>query len=360
MSKKQLVTFSPMDPFFFGGESTFGKGEQRNFFAASNYFPQQTTLVGVLRHVLHEAEHTANMGNSFVVKENDATTSDFGYLETVSPVFVCYQEGDKMVYGLPIRLPLAKAEQATKPIAYKCAISESEKVDFGAGWQPAAIIEQFTEKHGFEEYLLFSNGDLKTYDEVFLPVHKIGIARVPIKHTTEEGMFYNQVLYQFKSGYSFAALVSGTTELFAAIQNRNMPMGGEQVNFVLKTKTEDRDFDTLFNTTALAAKMDTAREAIFLAADTYVSSDIYAHCHLAITTTKSFRNIVTPTKEYTASLSRSKSKTERYKSEKFTLISRGSILFPNGETTKITKALDHKAFQQIGYNHYFIHSKKQA
>jgi len=84
MIKTKLVTFTPSDAFFFGGENTFGNGENRNFYAASNAFPQQTTLVGVMRHALFEAGHRDKIGQSFVVGK----TPDFGDLKNISPVFI--------------------------------------------------------------------------------------------------------------------------------------------------------------------------------------------------------------------------------------------------------------------------------
>jgi len=105
--------------------------------------------------------------------------------------------------------------------------------------------------------------------------------------------------------------------------------------------------------------MDKRNDYIFLASDTFVSADIYEYCQHAITTTKNFRHIRTPD-DYDARLSEIKHNKQRYKSEKLTLLSRGTILYPNNSIASLVKVLEHASFQQIGYNNYFIHSKKQT
>ena len=50
MSQFYRIQLTPLDTLFFGGENTFGQDSGANYFAQSNRFPQQTTLLGVLRH----------------------------------------------------------------------------------------------------------------------------------------------------------------------------------------------------------------------------------------------------------------------------------------------------------------------
>ena len=52
---RYTVILEPLAPFFFGGERTFGKrGDERNgsYLARSEYFPQQSALLGMLRREL--------------------------------------------------------------------------------------------------------------------------------------------------------------------------------------------------------------------------------------------------------------------------------------------------------------------
>lgn len=343
MNKTKLITLTPSDSFFFGGEQTFGKGENRNFYAASRHFPQQTSIVGLIRHALFEADKKQHFGNSFVVGKGN----NFGWLKSISPVFIHHK--DKI--GIPIRLPIDK-EGAT--LAVESKPIPSTQVDLGNGFQDALILEHYKEKYGTDNRILWTDGELVKYDTIFRKDIKTGIARDRIKHITTEGMFYRQLLYRMQPGYSFAVYVTADDErLFHILDGRNMPFGGEKVNFVIKVH-EEGDFNSQVPTTHLRKQIK-GNNWIFLTADAYVDESILKHCHLAMADNISFRNIVTP-KDYSAGLDKEKQDTSqrRYKSEKMTLLKRGSILFPKGDKNQtIVDMLQNKQFQEIGYNYSF-------
>ena len=95
---KYLVTLKPLTPFFFGGENTFGDGKI-NYFARSNYLPQQTTILGMIRHQLliqnnligtdPETENWESLiGAQSFQRNNDGFVSKFGAIQNISPVFL--------------------------------------------------------------------------------------------------------------------------------------------------------------------------------------------------------------------------------------------------------------------------------
>ena len=355
MSKTQLITFTPSDAFFFGGASTFGNGKKRNFYAASNTFPQQTTLVGVLRHALYEAGHADDIGKSFKVNEKP----DFGFLETISPVFL-YKKAtaeEPATYGLPVQLP---NNEAGESVAIECQPVSNVQVDFGTGWQAAFSVKDYKEKHGISHKIVFTSSEnpVKDYEDVFEEVTKTGIGRNRKTHLTTDGMFYQQTLFKLKEGYAFGALVSGKEELFVAVAQRNMPMGGEQKNFVLATQTIDKNFEQIFHATVKKHCLQQSTDWCLLTTDAYVSSNIYEKCKAVISDTQAFRNIITPnSKNYTAALVNAKDGDKRYKSAQFTLLKRGTVLFPKTDLATLTSALDNPHFEKIGYNHYFTNLK---
>lgn len=100
MSK--LITYKidlkPMDVFFFGGEQHFGEGDDANYFVRSNYFPQQSGVLGMLRHQLliqndcipitKENRETAT---SLIGKESyniEGNELLFGAIQNISPLFL--------------------------------------------------------------------------------------------------------------------------------------------------------------------------------------------------------------------------------------------------------------------------------
>lgn len=368
MIKTKLVTFTPSDAFFFGGENTFGNGENRNFYAASNVFPQQTTLVGVMRHALFEAGHGNKIGQSFVVGQ----TPDFGDLKSISPVFISQNLPSSKGYALPVLLP----NTADEPVPINLTIKDEKKfaVNFGETWQAAPEVAEYTEKNGLVARLLFTKGvkPLKVYKQVFQEITKTGIARNRKLHTTKTGMFYQQTLFKMKKGYAFATFVTGTDELFTALNHRNMPMGGEKMNFVLGVEETDTTFEKLFWQQFTEHCMAYEKDWVLLTSDAYVSPSIYQLCHLAISETKSFRNIITPNSQhlnlasllspsedkeskaaYQHNLTLARAQKIRYKSEKMTLLKRGTVLFPKNNIAEVTEKLTDNNFRTIGYNHYF-------
>jgi len=56
MSYKYLITLKPLEPFFFGGEYTFGADDSRKessrYSAISTKLPQQTAILGILRKAI--------------------------------------------------------------------------------------------------------------------------------------------------------------------------------------------------------------------------------------------------------------------------------------------------------------------
>ena len=106
-NKKYIVKLTPHDKFFFGGEKSFGqkeddKKQNTNYFVKSNYFPQQTGVLGFVRHQL-----LLQCNNDKIFKDNriqDKSKADqligkqsfrineafeFGAIQCISPVFIC-------------------------------------------------------------------------------------------------------------------------------------------------------------------------------------------------------------------------------------------------------------------------------
>lgn len=358
MSKTMLVTFTPADPFFFGGELTFGNGEGRNFYAASRCFPQQTTLVGVLRHVLFEAGLKNNMGQSFVV----GSQPDFGFLKSISPVFLKGNGQHLMPVIFPAKSEAAETCDTTKFSAVSVNYQESntERTNFGGNSQPATSIKDFNEKEGLKEFLMDDSGSCLPYQKYFHEVSKTGIGRHRQTHITLDGYFYRQMMYKLQKSFSFACFVTGDDQLFEAIKKRNMPMGGEKVNFTLNVEETNQSFSDLFDQSFLRKRISGAFDWVMLTSDAFVESDIYDKCSLAMTDTISFRNIVTPdSSKYTGALKSSKDAIHRYKSKKFTMLKRGSILFAKDKLSDVTSHLDNPDFQKIGYNLYFKNQKQE-
>ena len=95
--KRYKITLKPLEPYFFGGDLTFGKvGSKTNgsYIAKSTYFPQQSAFLGLLRKEIVEclqdyekAKQTVG-GSKFFIKSKDDTKLDFGAIRDITPLFV--------------------------------------------------------------------------------------------------------------------------------------------------------------------------------------------------------------------------------------------------------------------------------
>ena len=97
---KYLIKMTPLNTYFFGGEKTFtsAKGET-NYFARSNRWPQQTTVLGMLRYLIGKSVEpefdSAKIGShSFIVGASDNT---FGFIDKLSPAFLVNDKGNYLL-----------------------------------------------------------------------------------------------------------------------------------------------------------------------------------------------------------------------------------------------------------------------
>ena len=105
MNKTYLITLTPMGKFFFGGDMTFtvnGKDTDfTSYIIRSNKFPQQTSLLGMLRFlVLRNDEVVFNNSSQCITNRKEAITligaksfemsgneGNFGVIKSISPCF---------------------------------------------------------------------------------------------------------------------------------------------------------------------------------------------------------------------------------------------------------------------------------
>lgn len=348
----KLITFTPLDEYFFGGENTFGSGskERQNYYAESRLFPQQSSFVGLFRHVMYEAGEKVNMGSSFVINQ----TNNFGWLQGLSPVFLVFDGADGLNFYIPIVLPVDENGNAMR---LELELSNSESIPIKGGWTPAYIVQGYKEKYGMTTFYLNPNdGTLLKEDDIFITQTNTGIARHRTDHTALDGMFYRQKLYRLKKGFSFATIVGADPELFKLLDNRNMPMGGEKKSFALKVHQYDKNFEDTFETDALKQSLPSEMNWIWLSSDAFVHQSVYDYSAFAVAQTQGFRNIVTPGQTYNVELSqKGKDGNVRYKSKYFTLLKRGTLLVPPlGEDEQdIVSSLESEQFIDIGYNTFF-------
>ncbi len=391
------ITLTPLSPFFFGGENTFGD-DNRNYLVKSNYYPQQTTLLGFLRHLLllenglladiNDAIQDVGKASELIGEHSFEPTTDhaenkYGIIESLSSVFLLHHDNktkkETAYWPAPLNEGYDKKEEKNdswclhiQPDNSCLSVlnSKQERKD------KALCVLKRTDKEGKEEpylakneledYLLGSDNSTKRYEDVFKPIEKIGINR-PNSHKPhtrhlasdseeQDSGFYKQTAYLLTEGFSFAfyAVLSGNHKL----QSEVVHMGAERSAFMMHVSEENAIPNNYGYASKIKGSVNSDKVAqIVLIADTYIEADLYDYCQFAITQTVPFRFLKTrlnQTKHY-FDVSDEKT-TAMKKSGKFQLLKRGSVLFvKKSDIENATKLIEkYKDFKQIGYNHFII------
>ena len=375
-TQRYLITLKPMEDFFFGGEKTFGeKNNQQSknklqqkrssYFAFSNLYPQQTALLGLLRHVLliqnnalpiydFKDKATALIGpRSFDAMSNEEQS--FGAIQRIEPLMIVKDEGNKRTY---YRMNLDAEEWNVQ-----FDPSSSGVGPFGQILNQTARIDNFDPKKGYEPRLTIS--DLSKDDalsSIYKTCDQIGINKVQLTNDREDDSFFKQRTYRLENAYSFGFFASiANTYAFdgqkneIVLRNDIVSFGGEQKQFYMHvekatdhieflSRTFMKDQDTLEGEHLKAEKV----QRVVLLSDAYIDENIYAHCLFAISETQDFRTVQ---HEFTA-----KSSKPVKSAIKMNLLKRGSILYvPSSKLDEVKNQLDKpKNFTQIGFNQYII------
>lgn len=266
MSTPYLITFTPVNRFFFGSSQSFAE----SFYAESMKYPQPTTILGCLRDTILLQNNVVKESNGRYIadinngraKELTGTSKvnglndsdDFGVIGKVSPIFIVKQ-GDTGIEDIlfPVPNDIEIKDCNLNLITYE---------------KKSAAISSYSGKR--KDYAIRSSKDPKLYskgylggkrfwnayinnkqpfpynseydeEEIFKANTSVGIGytnkdagkgNLYFKKTIEPGMFYTKIDYSFKEGYSFGVIVWLTES--SKLKNGIIRMGGEQSTFCME------------------------------------------------------------------------------------------------------------------------------
>jgi len=394
MSRK-LITLKPLTPYFFGGENTFGDGKI-NYYAHSNYLPQQTTILGMLRYeLLHQNDLIGTdpmvkdwkslIGENSFQRIEENFIDEFGAIEKISPVFLSNHNQHYTTQAFD----WAYCEVDNNTKTNNCSVKQKKvspiMVDFENSGNDFVLFDQQTTnipilyvndrcydpKYGFVSLWVTSDGktlrqwnyenpiefdDTKGYENgLFIKHEQIGINRKLNKRRDEKGDFYKQVFYKLVEDFCLAFFVNINLPEGKKLESRIITMGGERSVFDMKvTEAGSESFDTIFNEQTFKIGHSRKHKAIVLTSDCYSHDSIIENCLFSINESVNFQNIITQqnsVKNYTAFARGGVTKS----GENLTLLKRGSILFPQiNKLEEIKLALTNNPFNKIGYNNFLM------
>lgn len=342
MSHIYRMTLTPLAPYFFGGEHTFGADESRReamrYSAQSTRFPQQSAVLGMLRKTLlieaglmtmHKRGEwvDAKEGDTYARAKALCGTGSFSYeqafdtgsIEAISPIFVAQNGID--YFAAPLDAPFTPR---------RCA----DTMRVNGRNVPALELEGFVAKAGLASSLVGVGGERRRYDDIFAPVETVGIAKSRDGKTQENSFFMKQS-YRLEKDARFVFYATFSQPL--AWEKSMVALGADRSPFMLEAT---RSAQTYSVPEALRAPKPVARAVVL--SQTLIDAAAEEALFFVLGKREAVRHIEREGKTY-----RFKKSSRRY------LLAPGSVLYTeNPEALERALAIAH--LQRAGLNHFIM------
>jgi CRISPR-associated protein Cmr3 len=361
MANRYLVQLTPVGKYYFGSENSFnaedkaGGGATKNYLVRSRQYPQQTTLLGMMRYAIlqqygllqqPQSEWAAKIGaHSFNGLQPDANgnrVSNWGLIQQISPLFLLID--GQMFLPAGISLQLYKKDKSLGQVALMPQGRSGAVADYCTDefyW-----FEQYDPKQQACMLWKQHNGSaLLQPSDIFIGCFQVGITKSR-QGAPDEDAFYKEYFYQLKRGAAFAFYVTTSEPLQHFEKPLLIQSGGDQSLFHLQLSEAS---DNIFETTQA-----TGKGKFTLLSDAFVKADeVLPLCTACITQSVDFRYMQTTTatgRYYNVS----KKAGDMRKSEKLNLLERGSVLFTDRaeELEKVLNSPDIAPYRHAGFNYY--------
>lgn len=339
---RYLVKLKPMEPFFFGGEQTFGKDDARRegarYSATSTYFPQQTALLGMLRKTLliQNNNLTMHLKGEWIdstKKENGGGKNyheavsltgkdafsynksiDLGVIKEISPLFITQGEEHFIINAKDSDYELTKIPNAN--------ILTSKK-------ESAFLLKGYNTKEYKEDTFISSTDKTLSYDSVFQKVQTVGIKKSE-EGASEDDAFFQKTSYMLKGDAHFSFYLD--VEMKLDWKKAYVNLGADQSSFMLELEPTQEHFDNLFQDTF--AKKEHSR--IVLTSETLLSKEAYDLCYFVFATRQTYRQLNSKNGD---------------KSKRYYLLERGGVLYTD-RLDKLVATLSQPHLQRVGINQF--------
>lgn len=370
-----LVTLTPVNKFFFGGDMTFQVGDNENdtfneqyssYLIESNRFPQQTSLLGMLRFLLlrnspyFDGEKITDgdgakelIGEtSFTVKQGHGE-NDFKSIQSISGCFLQWKEEGRDWTNLSFS-PFDSCLQVENP----------GKTGLYNGVRKAIPeLKGYEAKDGYTKYVGSGETHIPISD-IFVKDTRLGINCDIHTGKTQNDALFKQISYRLTdkrkigSGkevsekpcqfrFAFTAKVDDGKKdwKLTDFSGQLVSVGGDNSQFIVGITTPEKQPE------ASKPRENAYKQVIVLQSPAYLLKEEVDNACFAITEIVPFRFLETSVKLTSYNiLNKNITRSVRYQ-----LYERGSVFYFSGPEAKndFVKALDGKEeFVQIGYNRY--------
>lgn len=366
---KYKISLTPLGKYFFGGDMTFKVANRSqyneqygSYIIRSNQFPQQTSLLGMMRFLLLSnhasafdkdinkiisAEEAGKLiGQRGFVITNDYEKNDYGLIKNIS---FCFLEISEKQGARQALLP------APKDYGYDVNFDASIQVIFNEQHTPMPVIMGYNPKE-YKELVFLKDNQPVPSSQLFVEDVRIGIEKKYDGKTVEnDNSFYKQIYYRLgddkwtgKIHFAFYVEVDDTIDLTQRpYQKSIVSLGGDNSSFVFEAFPCTGEVLVTYADNYNAPHTWGADYKVVLLSDAYLLRSEVKECIYAISDVKSFRFLQTTvtTKNYTILSS------DSLRSEKYYLYEKGSVFYCTKEQlNNFLVALNKNCFRQIGYN----------
>lgn len=385
-----LIKLTPIGKFFFGGDMSFQVGNNKNssfntryssYIIKSEKFPQQTSLLGMLRFLLLRNDSSLFDGYKIIgeVKDligeksftsNGGNRNNYGKIQDLSPCFL--MNGDNIITRLQMDYGLETIDlSAGNLLSYNNNAINLSKIVSGKKDNGDEI--KYSAKDGLSiRYGYVSkkeNGEDKVtiYDdsEIFIEDQRIGISRNIATGKTEDNALYKQVNYRLADDFCFAFYAKINIDDIKPFNNQVVLLGADSSQFVIQIeplKGEEASADYLpeMSLPSSNVSVNNGYCEVMLTSPTLIDKKTATFADFAITETIPFKcmqtvQISTETTKKTDNYDRVKGGIGY--SERYELYQTGSVFYfriQDNANEFIKEIESHKEFRQIGYNHYLV------
>ena len=334
-----LVTFKPMEPYFFGNEKSFlyppadgsdqkKTGQSNQYYIKSELLPSQTTILGALRYLLLPFKRNDYQYSPEEQEQNDIavgkssynvaseTLQDFGHIKSISPLFL--YDGEGILVPAPLD-HIAGNTEYTPLSEYETAMTERGEVYF---------TKQYNAKEGLtRDFLRLRDKKMVDSEDIFAYTTRTGINR-----SAQKSGYFKRDFAILKNGYSFGVYVSFDTDSIP--EHAQVSLGQQRAVFSLTFKKAENDLSKQVGPCL-------REDVVYCASDAFLPSDIYEDCLFAATKIKTYRSYMTRN-------GRVSKDTVLYKP-----IAAGSIFIPKNKESFLTRINGFNANgKQIGFNSF--------
>lgn len=351
------LEFTPVDNFYFGSVDYFGEKNSNTYMLKSNLWPQQTTILGMLRKEIliqkglikqgYDDDERIELskligGRSFEFKNENKEEQDFGCIKAISPIFI-EDDNKKLFSECPNDCKrTAEVQYEAYSISKDNPIKMYDRIKQDEVHIPQFIRteQEYDPKYGLRQALMgIQDLQLKEIDKRIYKVKQVGINR-----KQEEGAFYKIISYQFakKEKLHFTCYINIHESI---LKSQFVQIGSKHSQFYMKVEEllNEVSNNDIFNNKLWEeqnANVDSFKK-LWVLSDTYLSQEELSDINYAIADNKSFKYINNQVGQ------------RKFNTNKgiYQFISRGSVLYCE-DIEKVKNAIEsYKFLRQIGYNY---------